>query len=149
MTPAEPGVPVSDGNTLLERLARAELGERAPLTSGNDQAELRLSILRNLRDVLATRRGSAPAQLDLGTPSPNELRQNFPNSVSDLQRSIADCIRRYEPRLRDIEVSYIQVEGEVLNVHFQIHAQLLIDGKKRSISFETTVDHRGKWRLQD
>jgi type VI secretion system protein len=147
--PAETGVHVSVGNTLLERLARAELGERAPRTSSNDQAELRNSILCNLRDVLATRRGSAPAQLDLGTPSPNELRQNFPNSVSDLQRSMAECIRRYEPRLRDIEVSYIQVEGEALTVHFQIHAQLLVDGKKRSISFETTVDHRGKWQLQD
>jgi type VI secretion system protein len=140
---------VSDGNTLLERLARAELGERSARTSGSDQSELRLSILGNLRDVLATRRGSAPAQPDLGTPSPNELRQNFPNSVSDLQRTIADCIRRYEPRLRDIEVSYIQVEGEALTVHFQIHAQLLVDGRKRSISFETTVDHRGKWQLQD
>jgi type VI secretion system protein len=149
MVPAEPGVTVNDGNTLLERLARAELGERAPRTSGNDQSELRNSILCNLRDVLATRRGSAPAQLDLGTPSPNELRQKFPSSVSELQRSIADCIRRYEPRLRDIEVSYVQVEGEALNVHFQIHAQLLMEGKKRPISFETTVDHRGKWQLQD
>ena len=140
---------MSDGNTLLERLAQAEAGARMERISGDDQAGLRRSILANLRDVLATRRGSAPAQLDLGTPSPNELRQNFPHSLAEFQRSIAECIRRYEPRLRDVAVTYIQVEGEALMVHFQIHGQLVIDGKKQAISFETTVDHRGSWQLRD
>jgi type VI secretion system protein len=137
-----------DVSTLLERLARAESGESSPRTSGNDQAELRQSILANLNDVLSTRRGSAPAQMDLGTPAANELRQNFPESIGDLQRAIAECIRRYEPRLRDIEVSHVQVEGERLTVHFQVNAQLMIDGQKRSLSFETNVDHRGKWEMQ-
>ncbi len=134
--------------TLLERLTRAELGERSARSSGNDQAELRQSILANLNDVLSTRRGSAPAQMDLGTPAANEMRQNYPASVAELQRTIADCIRRYEPRLRDIEVSHVDVEGEQLVVHFQVNAQLVINGQKRALSFETRVDHLGKWQMQ-
>jgi type VI secretion system protein len=133
---------------LLERLTRAELGERSARSSGNDQAELRQSILANLNDVLSTRRGSAPAQMDLGTPAANEMRQNYPASVAELQRTIADCIRRYEPRLRDIEVSHVDVEGEQLVVHFQVNAQLVINGQKRALSFETRVDHLGKWQMQ-
>jgi len=134
--------------TLLERLTRAEIGERSARSSGNDQAELRQSILANLNDVLSTRRGSAPAQMDLGTPAANEMRQNYPASVAELQRTIADCIRRYEPRLRDIEVSHVDVEGEQLVVHFQVNAQLVINGQKRALSFETRVDHLGKWQMQ-
>ena len=134
--------------TLLERLTRAELGERSARSSGNDRAELRQSILANLNDVLSTRRGSAPAQMDLGTPAANEMRQNYPASVAELQRTIADCIRRYEPRLRDIEVSHVDVEGEQLVVHFQVNAQLVINGQKRALSFETRVDHLGKWQMQ-
>ena len=137
-----------DVSTLLERLARAEAGGSSPRTSGNDQAEIRQSILANLNDVLSTRRGSAPAQMDLGTPAANEFRQNYPESIGELQRAIAECIRRYEPRLRDIDVSHVQIEGERLTAHFQVNAQVVIDGQKRALSFETNVDHRGKWKMQ-
>jgi len=57
--------------TLWERLAAASNSLGRSRSTTGDAARLRTSILTNLRRVLGTRTGNAPAQLDLGTPAPS------------------------------------------------------------------------------
>jgi type VI secretion system protein len=135
---------MSTGATLFERL----LGVGSPKRStGADQRVALHSVLANLRDILGTRQGSAAAQPELGLPPPNELRQNYPASIADMQRAIAETISRYEPRLREVKVTYIQVEDEQLTVHFQVSAALVTDGHRHLVAFETCVDHAGKVKV--
>lgn len=133
------------GSTLLERLMS---GGRLTRGASGDRAAIMQSVMANLRDLLAARKGNAPAQPDLGLPAPNELRHNYPETIADHQRSIANTIAIYEPRLRDIEVTYVQVEDEHLTLHFQIAATLITEGLKEAITFETCVDHSGKVNVQ-
>jgi type VI secretion system lysozyme-like protein len=84
----------------------------------------------------------------LGLPPPSDLRLNFPASISDIQKAIADTIVRYEPRLRDVKVTYIQIENEHLTVNFQVSASLLVDGRRHLVAFETGVDHVGKVKVE-
>jgi type VI secretion system protein len=133
------------GTTLLERLLS---GAAAPRSTGGDQRAAMRSVLANLRDVLGTRQGSSAAQPDLGLPPPNELRQNYPASITDMQRAIAATIGRYEPRLKDVVVTHVQIEGEPLTVHFQISASLVFDGRRQAVAFETCVDHTGKVQVE-
>lgn len=128
-------------DTLLERLAT---DPRAPV-KGDDRTRLRQSILRNLRDVLNTRVGNAPAQPDLGTPPPSELVQDYPACIPRLQKSLADCIAKYEPRLTNIRVNHIHEEGS-LSLQFQITA-MLADGSRTPVSFSTQVEHTGVVKL--
>lgn len=130
---------------LIERLLAG--GKALRLVPG-DHGALLASVLGNLREVLGSRQGSAPAQPDLGLPPPNELRQNYPGSIADVQRAIAATIARYEPRLRDVQVTHVQVEGEQLVVHFQVSAALLVGGRRQAIAFETSVDHSGRVKVQ-
>jgi type VI secretion system protein len=132
------------GATLFERLLLAGASSRS---TGTDHRAAMASVLANLRDILGTRQGSSAAQPDLGLPPPNELRQNYPASIADLQRAVAATITRYEPRLRDVKVTYIQVEDEPLTVHFQIAAALVVDGQRQLVAFETCVDHSGKVKV--
>jgi type VI secretion system protein len=133
------------GATLFERLLTSGAGRRS---TGADQRVALQSVLANLRDILGTRQGSAAAQPDLGLPPPNELRQNYPASIADMQRAIAETIVRYEPRLREVKVTYIQVEDEQLTVHFQVTAALMVDGHRQAVAFETCVDHAGKVKVE-
>jgi type VI secretion system protein len=132
------------GATLFERLLLAGASSRS---TGTDHRAAMASVLANLRDILGSRQGSSAAQPDLGLPPPNELRQNYPASIADLQRAIAATITRYEPRLRDVKVTYIQVEDEPLTVHFQVAAALVVDGQRQLVAFETCVDHSGKVKV--
>ena len=125
--------------TLLERLA----GENA--RSADPRQRLRQSILRNLRDVLNARTGHAKAQMDLGTPPPSELVHGYPACIPRLQRSIAECIAKYEPRLEGVRVTYLAQEGS-LCLHFQVAGQLA-DGSRTPVSFSTQVDHSGQVSL--
>jgi type VI secretion system protein len=132
------------GASLFERLLTAGAATRS---TGIDQRAAMQSVLANLRDILSTRQGSSAAQPDLGLPPPNELRQNYPASITELQRSIAETITRYEPRLREVKVTYIQIEGEQLTVNFQISAALVVGGQRQLVAFETCVDHAGKVKV--
>jgi type VI secretion system protein len=136
---------MSTGTTLLERLLG---GGRLTRGASGDRAAIMRSVMGNLRDLLAARRGSSLAQPDLGLPAPNELRHNYPETIADHQRSIATTIATYEPRLRDVEVTYVQVEDEQLTLHFQVAATLATEGLKESITFETCVDHSGKTKVE-
>lgn len=133
------------GPMLIDRLLAGGKGLR--LVPG-DHSALLVSVLSNLRDVLGSRQGSALAQPDLGLPPPNELRQNYPASIADVQRAIAASITRYEPRLSDVQVTYVQVESEQLVVHFQINATLMVGGRRQTIALETSVDHCGQVRVE-
>ena len=133
------------GPMLIERLIAG--GKSLRLVPGDHRA-LMASIRSNLLDVLGSRQGSALAHPDLGLPPPNELRQNFPASIADVQRAITATIARYEPRLRDVQVTYVQVEGEHLVVHFQISASLVEGGRRQAINFETSIDHSGRVEVE-
>lgn len=136
---------VEPGPMLMDRLLAG--GKDLRLVPGDHHA-LMVSVLSNLRDVLGSRQGSAPAQPDLGLPPPNELRHNYPTSIADVQRAITATITRYEPRLSDVQVTYVQVEGESLVVHFQISATLITGGRRQAVALETSVDHCGQVRVE-
>ena len=128
--------------TLWERLAAA--GDRlAPSRSTTgDAARLRNSILANLRRVLSTRTGHAPAQLDLGTPAPSELIRDFPACIPRLQRAIGVCVQKYEPRLTAVRVQHVPGDEGDLTIRFQISA-VLADGARTPVTFSTRVDDHG------
>mgnify|MGYP002395836571 CR=1 FL=1 len=105
------------------------------------------SVRRNLRDVLNTRVGSAAAQMDMGTLPPNEILQGIPEALDRIQRAIAACIERYEPRLRDVAVILLESLDDPLAIHFIIRGRLR-DDSEVPISFETAVDAHGRFDLR-
>jgi type VI secretion system protein len=134
-------VPVP-ARTLLERLATAGHDPEAHIAPAE---RLRRSVLRNLGRMLNARQGHARAQPDLGTPPPNELVQDYPASIPRLQQAIAESIRRYEPRLVGVRVTWLD-KGDPLTIHFQIHAALN-DGSRTPMQFSTAFDPSGRVRV--
>ena len=130
---------MANARSLLERLRNpADLHQR---TAVLDRRELIASVAVNLRQILNSRHGSAPAQMDLGIPAPCEIVLAFPEAVNRLKSIIIGVIAKYEPRLSEVQVYYQPRDVENLVMNFLISARLRYDGGH--ISFETRFDKAG------
>jgi type VI secretion system protein len=130
--------------TVLERLRNpADLERRSVRV---DRRALVESVVRNLRQILNSREGSALAQMDLGIPAPCEIVLGFPEAVGRLKRTIVTVIEKYEPRLRSVQVFYQPRENEGLVVNFIVSGRLAYDNSQ--ISFETHFDNAGLIHLE-
>lgn len=127
--------------TLLERL-RKPTG-KSPQTLHEDAVALLRSILRNLNRILNSRAGQFPAQLDYGIPSPAEIAQAYPDSIKVVQRQMRECIEKYEPRLKDVQVTQIESDDQKLAVRFQVTARLATTTEQRQVKFDTVIEASG------
>jgi len=132
--------------TLLERLSKPKA--ESLRTAVDNPQERQRSILQNLQRILNTRTGHAMAQMDLGTPAPGELALASAEGVSGALRSIRLAIEKYEPRLKTVEITQIQVQDEVLTMRFQITATIVNARGGANIRFDTLVDPSGRIKLQ-
>jgi type VI secretion system protein len=127
--------------SLLERFRHPAASDRR--TARLDRAALIGSVVGNLRQMLNSRRGHAPAQLDLGIPAPCEIIASCPDSIARLKRIMIEVIEKYEPRLSDVQVYFVQHESETLMLHYLINGRLVTDPDHEMISFETSFDGAG------
>jgi len=113
------------------------------------RAGLRQSVRREL-ELLFNTRSPAPAHrltsertvIDYGIP---DFGTFSPRNPDDRNR-LADVLRRaataYEPRLSDIRVHVVPIEGDAMQLAARIEATLLVDGVREPVSFEAGMDLR-------
>jgi len=136
---------MSSERSILERLAKpATKGQR---TLNENTHEITRSVLRNLQHILNTRLGDAPAQPDLGMPSPSEITQASPDAINLVMRNLRACIEKYEPRLSSIDIAHVEAGDEILTLRFQVTARLVVSRDGTTISFDTVVNPGGHIRL--
>ena len=137
---------MSRERSILERLARPSTKGQRTLTE--DTREITRSVLRNLQHILNSRLGDAPAQPDLGMPSPSEITQASPDAINLVMRNLRACIEKYEPRLSGIDIAHVEAGDEILTLRFQVTARLVVSRDGATISFDTVVNPGGHIRLQ-
>lgn len=107
--------------TVLERLRRGE----PPSPTATESIEDRIaSVVANVRRIVNSREGNAPAQPDYGMPAPSEIVHAFPHAIDRVQRQLKLQLQRYEPRLRELEVLHLEVENEPIKMFFQVSGRL-------------------------
>lgn len=136
---------MSSERSFMERLAKPQ--SRGQRTLTENTREITRSVLRNLQHILNTRLGDAPAQPDLGMPSPSEITQASPDAVNLIMRNLRACIEKYEPRLSGIDIAHVEAGDEILTLRFQVTARLVVSKDGSTISFDTVVNPGGHIRL--
>ena len=66
------------------------------------------------------------------------------DTIPDIQRSIADVVRKYEPRLRGVNITYQPHADDVLQLAFKLEASVQADTREVPVVFETIIDPDGK-----
>ena len=99
--------------SLFDRLTRGGEGARM-----SDDESIRLHLLR----LLTARQGSVQALPDYGLPDLNDLTLARAELVTETCRAVKACIRRYEPRLTEVEVSHQPLPESLFAMGFRIRA---------------------------
>lgn len=102
------------------------------------------SIVRHLRDMLNSRQGHAPAQLDFGIPDISDVAHDFPEAIGRMQRYIRICIEKYEPRLTSVNVIHVENDADPFTLRFQITACLATSKNRAHVCFDTLMDASGR-----
>ena len=108
------------GNRLFERLATPE----RPEASGAEAslAEIVESIKRHLVDLLNSHPGHSECAPELGLLDFNDATIGVLDLERNIQRAIRQCIERFEPRVRQVEVEALPRGSDPLQLRFQVHA---------------------------
>lgn len=128
--------------SLLERLGLRKTlqdeGLQGPLYS-DDEGDVRQSICDNIKVMLASHQGEAPAWPDYGLPELAEIVTNIPDRTRELTSRIAIAIARAEPRLApgSVHVEHDPDHANPLLVRFIVNARLRSDD--REVIFETVM----------
>jgi type VI secretion system protein len=131
---------------LLERIARWENdGQRTNLAS----ADLMIgSILRHLRGILNTSKGSVPIDNEYGLPDLSNLAPSFHSgSTNDIEADLTRAIERYEPRLKIISVRMVPDEKEPLSLRFEVSGAIRVNERDLPVRLSTVVTPEGKIRV--
>lgn len=105
------------------------------------------SILAHLQRILNTRQGNVPISDTYGIPDLNDFMTSYPESVTEIEKSIRQAVEQYEPRLCSVKVVFLPQEGDVLCLRFQIIARINTESGK-NVLIETIVDSDGKISLK-
>ncbi|NLL14440.1 MAG: type VI secretion system baseplate subunit TssE [Fibrobacter sp.] len=83
------------------------------------------SIMDHLFRILNTRRGSIQHLADYGIPDFSEIYRSTPEGMRRLQEAIRNTVKKYEPRLKNIQVDASEPEGNNGNIFFVISAEII------------------------
>ena len=126
--------------SLLERLGLRktiqENGLLEPLHA-DDATSVRQSICDNLKVLLSSQEGEAPAWVKYGLPELQEIVTDIPDRTREMTARIALAIKEAEPRLTNIDVEHDPDPLNPLLVRFIISARLRSENSK--VTFKTTM----------
>lgn len=132
---------------LLERLSG--LGADANLGQISRAEILVNSILEHLHRILNTRQGSVPIDPDFGVPDFTNLAGSFSTGTTEqIMQDMSRMIQRYEPRLRQPQITFSTSQDEVLSLAFSITGSVSVDDREIPVRLTSQVASNGKVSLR-
>lgn len=137
---------MAQNHRLLERLRRGEL---AGARSAHQSAEkVYSSVHEHLQRLLNTRQGESAAFPDYGLPCLCDVDKS--GRAIELRQQIEQTIRRYEPRLSEVRVDYVDPDPlDPLTLRFRISGHPMGAEDGVTFRFDTAVDAIGSWKVSE
>jgi type VI secretion system protein len=132
---------------LLERLARTEIDpDFSGYVSGKEEMD---SIFNYLKNILSTKEGSTLIAYDFGIPDiSNYHEQSYGEYIRTLENKLKNTIEKYEPRLKDIKIEYIDKYKDKSILTFRIEAKLA-NVDNYILTFETKIKSNGEININE
>jgi type VI secretion system protein len=133
--------------TLLERVYAMEKGNARFGTHSTER--LYRSLVRHLRAMLNTRRGSVSIAPDYGIADMTDLGSKFTEeSVVDMKADLERLVEHYEPRLHAVKARYTPRPDMPLAAVFSLEASIKTENGIVPLRFRTILDAAGTVRLE-
>lgn len=82
------------------------------------------SVVDHVQRLMETRKGSLIHLPDLGMPDIADLYRRLPGSTQEIQTELEGLLRKYEPRLDNIRVQFIEFVPAAARIRFRISGTL-------------------------
>jgi type VI secretion system protein len=120
-----------------------------PANESKDASRLAVdSVVAHLRQLLNTQQGSTLMDPFYGMPEFSDLRAGVPDSVRKIEKLISNVVKKYEPRLQNVSVSYMH-QDEQLILYFRIKGVLDTKKGELPVYLESIVDTCGKMDIRN
>jgi type VI secretion system protein len=119
--------------------------DKKPIKVIAKEAAIIQSIQDHLSRLLNARQGVLSHLPDYGLPDITQAYADLPYTIGDLQVAIGECIKRYEPRIKDVVVVSMPDDRAKGIVIFEIQATLQ-NGRKAT--FETYFKSEGDAKVE-
>lgn len=129
---------------LLERISLLENGGREGYEPQRNVLEE--SVTRYLVRILNTRQETALIDPKFGLPDLSNLGGGGLESgtIQPIAEQITGMVRRYEPRLKDVLVTFDQLDSSQMQVRFNISGNIEVNGGRLGLSLGCELAGNGK-----
>lgn len=140
---------MASNDALLRRIATRSGPRRDAHTGAGSIAELEASVMTNLRRILGSRVGIAPACPNYGLPEFDYVADGYTEQARRFAAGIKETIEAYEPRVTDVRVITPRLEERLrtddpMVLRVEIKARLNIPGTRHKARFEATLSADGR-----
>jgi type VI secretion system protein len=105
-------------------------------------------IRQHLILLLNTRRGSLLHMPDYGMPDVSSYYADYPASLTELRSEILQLIRKYEPRLENVDVKLLETDRKEFKVALLITGEIEEPAGVVKVSYRTTITSGGRTELE-
>ena len=106
------------GSRLFERLAAPD--QPVQRKEGDELIGVVESVKRHLVELLNSHPGNSACAPELGLLDFNDATIGVLDLERNVQQAICQCIERYEPRVKRVEVESLPNHGDPLQLRFQV-----------------------------
>jgi len=132
---------------LLERISKKELDPDYKGIINNPEEEIN-SIFMYLKKILSTKEGTTLIAYDFGIPDISNYQENYGEYIRSLESKLKSTIEKYEPRLKNIKISYIDKYKDKSILSFRIEAELS-NTENFPLVFETKIKPSGEVTINE
>ncbi len=133
------------GVSLFERLEAD--AKPVSLSKGPESSEVLRSIKRNVANILNSRVGESLSSPQLGLIDFNDASTETLDLSILIQRSIEECLTKYEPRLSGVKVQELVDESDQLNLRFSVAAFVNTSAIHEKVKIDLLLDNNRKYRV--
>ncbi|KXF83057.1 type VI secretion system baseplate subunit TssE [Enterovibrio coralii] len=136
---------IAFGVSLFQRLDSKV--KPSSFTQGPSAHDVLDSIKVSISNLLNARVGEALSAPELGLIDFNDASLSSHDLAIQIRRAIIRCIRQYEPRIQDMDISVLPDEYSPLNLRFQIAASVNVGAMHRNVRIDLLLDSNRKYRV--
>ena len=128
------------GSRLFERLAAPRRPERH--SEETRLSEVVESIKRHLVDLLNSHPGNCACAPELGLLDFNDATVGVLDLELNIKQAIRNCIERYEPRVKRVDVESLPNSGDPLQLRFQVHATVALGNDSTQATIDLLLNNK-------
>ncbi|CEP34606.1 MULTISPECIES: type VI secretion system baseplate subunit TssE [Halomonadaceae] len=128
------------GSRLFERLAAPD--QPVLRREADELMEVVESIKRHLVDLLNSHPGNSACAPELGLLDFNDATIGVLDLERNIQRAICQCIERYEPRVKRVDVESLPNHGDPLQLRFQVHATVALGRENTQATIDLLLNNK-------